>query len=193
MRRMSVNDAVVSLSYHPFDPEINFWVAREYDALGQTAAAISFYLRTAEYGYKTHPEHAYESLLRMSKCFEAQYNREFTVSGAILQAISLMPERPEAYLLMSRFFEKTSQWQESYTWASMGREKEKRGSYKKLPVGIDYQFEVSLEYQLAVVGYWIGRQKESIDIFAGILDKSKMVEQFVSGSENNLRRLNVIV
>lgn len=187
---MSVNDAITELSYKPFDPEINFWVAREYDELGQTAAAISFYLRTAEYGYLTHPEHAYESLLRMSRCFEDQNNRELTVSGAILQALSLMPERPEAYLLMSRFFEKTSNWQESYTWALLGKNKENRSAYKKLPAGIDYDFDTSLNYQLAVVGYWLGKQKESVDIFTGILNKSKRIEKYVSGSENNLRGLN---
>ena len=49
-----------------------------------------------------------------------QNDRIHTVSNCILQAISYMPKRPEGYFLMSQFHERSSNWQESYTWAEMG-------------------------------------------------------------------------
>ena len=46
----NISDFVVELSKDPFNPDINFACAVEYEQLKQTASAVSFYLRTAEYG-----------------------------------------------------------------------------------------------------------------------------------------------
>jgi tetratricopeptide (TPR) repeat protein len=187
---MTINDAIANFSSKPFDANASFWVAREYEALGQTAAAISFYLRTAEYGYETFPGFAYNSLLRMSKCFEVQSNRELTVSGALLQAIALMPDRPEAYFLMSQFFEKTQQWQESYTWAVMGKSREALNTFGKLPVAVGYDYGKSFIFQIAVSSYWLGRQDRSLSIFKDILEESETLEKYKNAVNNNLERLD---
>jgi hypothetical protein len=71
-----INELVTKLSKYPFDPKLCFSIATEYELVGQTAAAISFYLRAAEYGYYSHPEYVYASLLKSANCFENQKNRQ---------------------------------------------------------------------------------------------------------------------
>ena len=61
------------------DTQANFNLGREYESIGQTGAAISFYLRTAERA-KTDLEQ-YEALLRMALCFEKQQTRDDTEKG----------------------------------------------------------------------------------------------------------------
>ena len=62
----------------PTDPERNFAIGLQYDLLGQSASAVSFFLRTAE---RTDDELLrYECLLRAALCFERQGSRNFTVN-----------------------------------------------------------------------------------------------------------------
>lgn len=51
----------------PNDAESNFQLGLEYEQMGQTGAAISFYLRTAERAQDQLVQ--YEALLRMALCF----------------------------------------------------------------------------------------------------------------------------
>jgi hypothetical protein len=51
-----ITELVKLLSSDSTNPEINFNIALEYEKIGQTASAISFYLRAAEYGEETHKE-----------------------------------------------------------------------------------------------------------------------------------------
>ena len=44
---MKIEELVVQLSKDPFNPELNFECAVEYERINQTASAVSFYLRTA--------------------------------------------------------------------------------------------------------------------------------------------------
>ena len=50
----NITDLIFELSKDPFNPVLSFRIAAEYQRIGQTASAVSFYLRTAEYGYHTH-------------------------------------------------------------------------------------------------------------------------------------------
>ena len=100
---MEIENLIYDLSYDPFNPSLNFEVAKKYEELQQTASAVSFYLRAAEYGYATEPLIAYSSLLRVSICFEDQNDRNNTITNCLLQAIQYLPDRPEGYFLMSRF------------------------------------------------------------------------------------------
>ena len=42
-----LDELIYALSKDPFDPELNFEVAVEYEKADQIASAVSFYLRTA--------------------------------------------------------------------------------------------------------------------------------------------------
>jgi tetratricopeptide (TPR) repeat protein len=73
-----------------------------YDNLGQTAAAVSYYLRTAERSSSDLIK--YQCILRAGLCFIIQGCRNTTVKGLFQHALALQPKRPEAYFLLSRFY-----------------------------------------------------------------------------------------
>ena len=100
------------------DADVNFALGREYENMGQTGAAISFYLRTAERSSTDILQ--YESLLRMALCFERQQTRDDTESVVLQKAICLLPTRPEAYFLLARLYEWRKMWHESYFVATVG-------------------------------------------------------------------------
>lgn len=180
----NIENLVVELSKDPFNPELNFNCAVEYEKLNQTASAVSFYLRCAEYGYNTHKTLTYNSLLRISRCFEDQKDRLWNVSNYIYHAITVQPERPEAYFMLSQFFERSMQWQESYTWACIGLTKQ---DYDFLPASIGYFGKYCLDFQKAVAGWWIGQKEESKYIFLNLL-KLDIPESYISASQANLEK-----
>lgn len=186
MEYKNIENLIVELSKDPFNPEINFKCAVEYEKLNQTASAVSFYLRCAEYGYDTHDMLVYNSLLRISRCFENQRDRQWNVSNYILHALTVLPERPEAYFMISQFHEKSANWQEAYTWAEIGLTKQ---SFEPLPADVGYHSDYCLKFEKAVCGWWIGRKDESKVIFNDILNNYKMEEEYIKASLDNLRKI----
>ena len=180
---MRIEDLIVELSKDPFNPELNFKCAMEYERLNQTASAVSFYLRTAEYGSGLL---VYNSLLKVAMCINDQNDRVHTVSNCILQAITVMPDRPEAYFLMSQFHERQSNWQECYTWAVMGLKTitEQEG----LPANVGYLGEYCLHFEKSVAAWWIGRKEESISLLQ-FLSTQDMVDEYTNAVKNNLERV----
>jgi tetratricopeptide (TPR) repeat protein len=178
---------VVEASSDPLDAKKNFDIAVEYEKLGQTASAVGFYLRAAEYGYDNNGMVTYAALLRISICIEGQKDRGLTVSNVLLQAIAYAPDRPEAYLLMSKFYEKSGAWQESYTFAAMGLM-----YYRviwELPVDVGYPGAYALEFQKAVAAWWIGRKDESLEILQDLSENRFLNEEYASAVASNLSRL----
>lgn len=179
---------IVDASVDPLNPEKNFNIAVEYEKLNQTASAVGFYLRAAEYGYETHPLVTYASLLRVSICIEGQNDRHLTVSNAILQAIAFAPNRPEGYALMSRFYERASLWQESYTFAQIGLAHSGQ-AMSRLPVHVDYYGEDTLLFQKAVAAWWIGRRDESKQLFEYLLGRKVLPQSYVDAILSNIQKI----
>ena len=71
----------------PDDCLSNFKLGYEYDLIGQTSAAVSYYLRAAERTDDVLIQ--YESLLRCALCFDKQGDRVYTVKGLLQKAIGL--------------------------------------------------------------------------------------------------------
>ena len=186
---MNIEDLIFELSRKPFNPELNFETAVKYEELHQTASAVSFYLRTVEYGYDTAASLVYASLCKLAHCFEDQKDRAWTVSNCLLQAIAYLPYRPEAYFLLSRFYERTQQWQESYTWAEVGLH---QPVIPALPIDVGYQGQSSLEFQKAVAAYWVGRPQESKSMFVR-LSQLELPEEYKKAIADNLGRLNAVL
>jgi FkbM family methyltransferase len=166
----AIDSLIIELSKDPFNPVLSFKIAVEYEKVGQTAAAVSFYLRTAEYGFYTHPEYVYASLLKSAQCFERQKNRESTVHNLFLKAIAHIPTRPEAWFLLARYCEQAKRWQEAYTFCEIGLMYTKF-KVKELPIWVDYPGEYALTFEKAVTGWWVGRKDESWEIFQELLKK----------------------
>jgi tetratricopeptide (TPR) repeat protein len=183
---MRIEELIVDLSKDPFNPELNFRVAVKYEDLKQAASAITFYLRTAEYGVDTHNDLAYASLLKMAVCFSNQNNREHTVLNCWRQALIVNPDRPEAYFIMAQYYEQKAEWHEAYTWAVMGLSKVEQ---TPLPVDVGYPGNFALEFEKAVAGWWIGRLEESKAIFSKLLTMD-IPSNYVEAIIDNFKRIN---
>ena len=178
----AIENLVVELSKDPFNPIKNFDVAIEYEKQNQTASAISFYLRTAEYGINTTPEYVYTSLLKLAKCFDDQNDRNHTVSNSLLQAIAYLPKRPEGYFLLARFHERLGNWQECYTFASVGASLKADNA---LPANVDFN-DYCLLFEIAVSGWWLGRREESVTLFTRLLNDYDLTDEYKATVQRNL-------
>jgi hypothetical protein len=184
---MSLDSIVSKFAEDPFDPQLNFDCALEYDRLEQTASAVSFYLRTAEYGTGVL---VYNALLKIAKCFDSQGQRPTTVKNSILQAISYMPERPEAYFLLSQYHERHGNWQECYTSAKLGLKTE---LYDPLPSSIGYHGDYCLEFENGVSAWWIGQKDESREILERLNKRTDIEIAYKEAIKRNLEHIGVKV
>lgn len=184
-----IDQAIIELAPYPHDPEKNFNAGLAYDAVGQTASAVSFFLRAAEYGYKTHDLIVYTSLIKISHCFTNQREREHTVENALRQAVAYLPTRPEAYFFFAQRFERKADYNLAYTWASMGLAHAQEAINNPLPADVGYLL-YGLEYEKAVSAWWVGRKDESREIFTRLLDTYEMHPDYVNSSLYNLKMVN---
>lgn len=185
---VEIERLIVDASTDPLNPEKNLAIAVEYEKLGQTASAVGFYLRAAEYGYKSDPDVTYSALLRVSICIEGQKDRSLTVSNVLFQAIAYMPQRPEAYLLMSKFYERSGAWQESYTYAVLGLGWTRQ--LFDLPVDVGYPGYWALEFQQAIAAWWIGRKEESVKKLRDLSTNRFVDADYMQAIISNLERLD---
>jgi len=182
----TIEKLIENASHDMFNPQNNFNIAKEYEKIGQTAAAMSFYLRAAEYGFDSNPILTYSSLIRISYCVADQNGREHTVENALLQAIQHIPARPEAYYVLSRNYEKLQKWQQCYTFAEIGLLHISK--MEPLPIDVEYYGSYCLEFQKAVAGWWLGRKDESKHIFEKLM-KENIPEHYKSSIKYNLERI----
>lgn len=170
----------------PKNPIYNFALGKCYEDEGHTAAAASFYIRTAEFGHDDLL--IYEALLRTALCFYHQGSRVFTTKGILLRALSLMPERPEAYFLLSRAYEVNKDWQEAYSFAIMGQNlKDKNPS--KLITDVEYPGEYGFTFERAVSAWWIGLWDESIFLFRQLEKNIDLGPIYLNSVKTNLKNL----
>ena len=186
---LAIETLVFDLSKDPFNPDLNFDVAEEYLRLNQTASAVSFYLRCAEYSGSANAK-AYTSLLRMAQCFENQNGREYSVSNCLLQALAYDDSRPEAYFKLSQFHERAGNWQETYTFAVMGLNW--AGTHDPLPADLEYYDAYCLRFQQYIAAWWIGRKDESLNGLKE-LAQLEMVQMYKDAVQYNLDKLNALL
>lgn len=187
LQEVMINKLIYDYIEDPEDYNKNYNLGGYYESIGQTASAVSYYLRAAERSKNNIFQ--YECLLRSAICFEKQGCRNFTVKGLLLHALSIMPKRPEAYYLLSRFYEKENKdgsWQECYTIASIGNSVADLNS-EALNTDVGYSGSYVLLFQKAVSSWWCGLCKESRDLFKELLTSYNMNEEFKTAVINNLR------
>lgn len=184
---MSLNTVVSKFAEDPFAPQLNFNCALEYDRLEQTASAVSFYLRTAEYGSGVL---AYTALLKVAQCFDGQGQRPTTVKNSLLQALSYMPKRPEAYFLLAQYHERQSNWQECYSFAELGLD---TAPCEPLPSSVGYYGDYCLEFEKGVSAWWIGQKDESREILERLNNRTDIEETYKEAIRRNLGHVGVKV
>lgn len=185
-----LNTALYNYLADPKNPVYNFSLGRVYEDMGHTAAAASFYIRTGEFAteFENNELLTYEALLRLALCFERQGSRVFTTKGILLRAISLMPNRPEAYYLISRLYEMSKDWQESYTFAVMGENLPE--PKEKMISNVDYPGRYALTFERAVTAWWIGLWNESMYLFRQIKKMPNAQWNIATITGNNLINLS---
>lgn len=168
------------------DPDANFALGQDYEAQGQTGAAISFYLRTAE--RSTNDLQQYHALIRMALCFERQQTRDDTESVILQKAIALLPQRPEAYFLLARLYEWQKKWHDSYFVASVGCN---TADFDLVPLSTDCQYpgQYALLFQKAVALWWVGNCDDSRQLFYELKANYVMNAMFDTAVDNNLQNL----
>lgn len=170
--------------HNPEESWANFNLGQEYEAMGQTGAAISFYLRTAERS-KTDIEQ-YEALMRMAVCFEKQKTRDDTQKVILQKAMNLLTDRPEAYFLLSRLYERQKQWHDGYTVACMGL-KFSNFDLPSLNTNVEYPGKYGLLFEKGVTAWWVGQTEESREIMYNLKMNYKLDPIHANAVENNLR------
>lgn len=162
--------------------QVNYNLALEYDAIGQTASAISFYLRAAELSEDDLTK--YQSLLKAALCFEKQGNRSSSVKGLIQQAICVLPQRPEAFFLLARLHEREREWFDCYTISTIALSSTVRIDY--LSDDVEYPGSYGLLFEKGVAAWWIGRCHESRQIMYDLKTNYKLDSIHSKAVENNL-------
>ena len=117
-----LNKKLQNYIYNTKDINANVELAYEYEKLGQGAPAVSYFLRTAELSYKADPNLAYCCLLKIFDQLSKTGGRDNFCKGQLFVAINFLPNRPEAYLLMSLFNSWRRQWVEAFYWIEKGLE-----------------------------------------------------------------------
>lgn len=186
---IELNELINQYIQDPTNPESNFQLALYYDNIGQTASATSYYLRTAE---RTQDDILkYECLIRTSMCYNKQGARNFTVKGLLQHALSVCPKRPEAYFLMSQFYEKQTEdghWNDCYMIASIG---EKVANFNSLPLRtpVNYPGEYAITFQKAISSWWCGLCDESRSLLLELKNNPEVQEPFKQSIIDNLEKL----
>jgi len=146
----------------PENPEVNFYMGYYYHSIGQTASAVSYYLRAAERTYNELLR--YEALLRAGMCFDSQGSRNNSVEGMLQHAVALMPTRPEGYFYLSRFYERAKRWFDAYLISTIGDKLAIRRP-SKIRTILDYPGFYGVIFEKAVASWWTGLCEESRNIF----------------------------
>jgi GR25 family glycosyltransferase involved in LPS biosynthesis len=173
-------------AYDTENPEKNFNLARWYHEQGQTASAISFYLRAAD---RTDDLNlAYECLLHMAKCFHQQENRTYTVRGLYQHATSILPKRPEAHYLLAKCQEAQTQYAECYTTCCTALS---LCDFNSSPLlnDVEYPGKYGIVFQKAVSSYWWGKSDECRKIFQDLKNNYTLDEVHYKSVGDNLMRL----
>jgi FkbM family methyltransferase len=129
---------------------------------------------------------AYEALIHGSICYERQGTRDASSKGLLQQALCLIPTRPEAYFLLSKFAEKTQSWQDCYIYADIGLRFADLNS-EQLRTDIGYPGSYGLLFEKAISGWWWGKNEESGKIFKHLLENHTMQDEYRNVVLDNLK------
>lgn len=164
------------LNEHVLDPkntEKLFKLAKEYDRLEQGAMSVSLYLKTADLSES--PLMQYKCMLGLALSYERQGNRRYTVEGALLDAVSILPERPEAYYLLSKFYAEGQAWKQSYFFAHTGLTVCSEEKFED--IGVGYRGIKSLEVKKAVAKWQITGQQDGKKLLFDLKFKNSLEKE----------------
>jgi len=152
----------------PNNPQTNIDMGLFYYNIGQTAAAVGFFIRAAE--RSDNDDLQYECMMLCADCFDKQGTRGISVKGMLKHAVSINPRRPEAYLKLALAEEMTdvaSNWFDSYMVSGLALE---FCDFDLEPLQYSTTFvgRYALLFQKAHTAWWCGLTDESRDILVDL-------------------------
>jgi len=174
--------------YNIEDPQSNFDLALEYDALGQSYTAISYYLRTAN--LTQDQILAYTCILKIGTWFVKHECRNFSAETMLQQAVALQPKRPEAYFLLSQLYEKNKKYLESYQLSTVGLEVCDFDS-EPLSIDVGYVGKWGLIFERAITAWHCGKEDLTRELLRLLVDKywNELSESYKNTVEFNITSL----
>jgi hypothetical protein len=155
-------------AYATQDPGINLRLATLYHDLGHTAAAITYYVKTAELSHDD--ALSYACLIRAAQCFEQQGHRHISVRSLAKRAMVLLPRRPEAYWYLAKFNESTGQHSDCYLLCCQALEFCDH-DLGELPVTVGYPGSWAFDFQRSVSSWWWGMNDHSRQLLRDLFDR----------------------
>lgn len=148
----------------------NFELGLEYENLEQYASACSYFLRASEITANKNFE--YECLIHLAKCLDLQKDRPTSTCQTYRKAMVVLPERPEAYYLLCRFYNWNNRYDEAHHLADIALrdcnfecEKLQYTDYVKHDL-----LKICLTFEHAVSAWWWGKLKLCKDSFDNLID-----------------------
>lgn len=176
---------------NPGDPEINWKLGLAYRDIGQTASALSFFLRCAERA-ENNLLLQYEALLYASKSYTDQGRRGISVRGLLQHAISILPKRPEAYYLYAIQCQKDDTFPntffDSYLLCSIALDVcLPDNQLEPLRTDVGYPGRFALLIQKGFVAWHTGKCDESREIFMDLYDNYVMPAKYKKIVHDNMK------
>ena len=157
------------------NPENNFKLGLYYEKEGHNSAALSYFLRCAE--RSEDDTLTYEALIHGSNCYDRQGTRDLTAKGILQQALMVLPNRPEAYFLLSRFSERREYWQDCYIYADNGLNNADF-DLEPLKTNVEYPGRYGLLYEKSVASWWWGKGKETRQLLQEIKENYELTPEY---------------
>jgi FkbM family methyltransferase len=186
--KTELEELITDYSLDTENAENNFSLGIWYESQGHTAPALSYFLRSAERAEDD--DLAYESLIRASYCYEKQGTRDGSAKSLLEQALVLLPKRPEAYFLLSRFAERRQCWQDCYihannalNWCDFDQD--------SLRTNIEYPGKYGLLFEKALAAWWWGKTEESKNLLLEIKNNHKVSPEYLRAINDNLSKIGV--
>ena len=185
-----LQELVTKYSLDTENPIHNFNLGVWYENNGHTAPALSYFLRCAERSEDL--DLAYEALIRSSYCYEKQGTRDGTAKSLLQQALCLLPNRPEAYFLLSRFSERRQWWQDCYIYADWGLQFADF-NLKPLHTNVEYPGYCGLLFEKSLSAWWWGKSEESKNLLLDLYENYELTPEYRQSVIDNLKRIGVSV
>lgn len=171
-----------------------FWLGYEYEKIGHCSSGMGYYLSCAE---NTNDDLlAYESLIRMGIGYRKIGERISHYKNCIQMAITLLPDRPEGYFLMSDIYNITidyrdeDKWYQCYMWATIGERIFQKFKGEPLMTKIDHFYgQCSFDLLKSLSSWWMGRFQDSANGFSKLKNYKELPEEYKDIVDANIKKI----
>lgn len=161
----------------------NLALALYYWDMQHVSPALSFFLRCAE--LTKEKDLSYACLLMASKCYELQKNRDTITKNLLMNALTLSPDRPEAYWALSNFHLNKEEYSECYLFSTQALNF-CNFKYNPLPINTGYEGKHQIQLNKAVSAYWWGKREEALSLL-NYLKNEKLSSNLINFIEEQIK------